>query len=327
MNYLLEIGWNRIDFRFDVIRWNFSNLSACFRLWFCLFLSTCTIVYYSFHFWAYKRLSFLSSSNDPNRKFTNLGKISCRMNILYQIILVLFDGICLLGYCGYIVLFLFFPVHYILEENYPIVTRVIILIEQVCNWISSLQSFDGFLLSWGSISDEITCICSREYSTCDYFWSNSISRRLAFLSWDFLQFHHSFLVTDEDVVQDKLNDSNSHQQTLVVPSSPCPEFSKFLYFIFAPTLIYRDSYPRTSSIRWKYVLTQLAQFIAAVLFSYYLFYRFCLPVFRHFNSEHVTAKIFILSILNCTLPGALLLFCGQWRRRVFAIEIRFGVNF
>ena len=38
---------------------------------------------------------------------------------------------CLLGYCGYIGLFLYFPVHYILEENYPIVTRIIILIEQV----------------------------------------------------------------------------------------------------------------------------------------------------------------------------------------------------
>lgn len=48
-----------IDIQFDVIRWNFSNLSNCFRLWLCLFMSTCTLVYYSFHFWAYKRLSFL----------------------------------------------------------------------------------------------------------------------------------------------------------------------------------------------------------------------------------------------------------------------------
>ena len=96
------------------------------------------------------------------------------------------------------------------------------------------------------------------------------------------------------------------------PHTPCPEFSKFLYFIFAPTLIYRDSYPRTSSVRWKYVASQLLQFATASLFGYYLFYRFCLPVFRHFNSEHVTLKIFVLSILNCTLPGALLLFCSKF---------------
>ena len=25
---------------------------------------------------------------------------------------------------------------------------------------------------------------------------------------------------------------------------PCPDFSKYLYFLFAPTLVYRDVYPR-----------------------------------------------------------------------------------
>ncbi|CAF1171002.1 unnamed protein product [Rotaria sordida] len=103
------------------------------------------------------------------------------------------------------------------------------------------------------------------------------------------------------------NKSNS------IPNSPCPEFSKYIYFIFVPTLIYRDSYPRTSSVRWNYVLAQLAQFVAAAFFGYYLFYRFCLPVFRHFKLEYVTVKIFVLSILNCALPGALFLFCGKFK--------------
>jgi sterol O-acyltransferase len=114
-------------------------------------------------------------------------------------------------------------------------------------------------------------------------------------------------------MNDNLNDSSNDLRAFSVPHTPCPEFSKFLYFIFAPTLIYRDSYPRTSSIRWKYVIEQLAQFVAAALFSYYLFYRFCLPVFVHFKSEHVTVKRFVLSILNCTLPGALLLFCCKFK--------------
>lgn len=102
-----------------------------------------------------------------------------------------------------------------------------------------------------------------------------------------------------------------------VPHTPCPEFSKFLYFLFVPTLIYRDSYPRTSTIRWNYVISHLAQSATTTVFAYYLFYRFCLPVFRHFNSEHVTLKIFVLSILNCTLPGALVLFCGRIKQRMF----------
>jgi len=114
-------------------------------------------------------------------------------------------------------------------------------------------------------------------------------------------------------MNDNLNDSSNDLRACSVPHTPCPEFSKFLYFIFAPTLIYRDSYPRTASVRWKYVIEQLAQFVAAALFSYYLFYRFCLPVFVHFKSEHVTVKRFVLSILNCTLPGALLLFCCKFK--------------
>lgn len=120
-----------------------------------------------------------------------------------------------------------------------------------------------------------------------------------------------FIVKIEDLSKDQFNDASNEQKAFSIPHTPCPEFSKFLYFLFAPTLIYRDSYPRTSSIRWTYVISQLAQFATTSLFGYYLFYRFCLPVFRHFNSEHVTLKIFVLSILNCTLPGALFLFCGK----------------
>jgi ABC-type spermidine/putrescine transport system permease subunit I len=44
---------------------------------------------------------------------------------------VIFDCLWLAAYCCYIGLFLYFPVHYILAENYPIVTRMIILMEQV----------------------------------------------------------------------------------------------------------------------------------------------------------------------------------------------------
>ncbi|CAF5158973.1 unnamed protein product, partial [Rotaria magnacalcarata] len=44
---LFEFG--KLDFRIDVILWNFSNLSACVRLWFWLFLSTSIVAYCGFH--------------------------------------------------------------------------------------------------------------------------------------------------------------------------------------------------------------------------------------------------------------------------------------
>ncbi|CAF1633686.1 unnamed protein product [Adineta ricciae] len=257
---LFEYG--TIDFRFDVIRWNFSNLSACFQLWLFLFLSTCIIVYNAFHFWAYRRLSFIStvSTAEIPTKSTSL---------------IIFDWFWFIAYCCYIGLFLYFPVYYILEENYPIVTRVFILMEQV----RFLMKSHAFVRENTPRAILYGQICSKE-------------------------------VTTQTILNNKLDDSFNNQKAFAVPHTPCPEFSKYLYFLYAPTLIYRDSYPRTSSVRWKYVLSQLAQFVAAALFGYYLFYRFCLPVFRHFKSEHVTVKKFVLSILNCTLPGALLLFCA-----------------
>ena len=40
-------------------------------------------------------------------------------------------------------------------------------------------------------------------------------------------------------------------------------FSKYLYFLFAPTLIYRDAYPRTNTINWKFVIQCLLECIAS----------------------------------------------------------------
>ncbi|MBZ3887470.1 Sterol O-acyltransferase 1, partial [Sciurus carolinensis] len=40
---------------------------------------------------------------------------------------------------------------------------------------------------------------------------------------------------------------------------PIPTVNQYLYFLFAPTLIYRDSYPRTPTVRWGYVAMQFAQ--------------------------------------------------------------------
>ncbi|XP_029811737.1 sterol O-acyltransferase 2 isoform X3 [Suricata suricatta] len=38
-----------------------------------------------------------------------------------------------------------------------------------------------------------------------------------------------------------------------------PSFSSYLYFLFCPTLIYRETYPRTPYVRWNYVAKNFAQ--------------------------------------------------------------------
>lgn len=43
----------------------------------------------------------------------------------------------------------------------------------------------------------------------------------------------------QDVHFHFFSDSKDHDK-----ADMCPDFSKYLYFLFAPTLIYRDNYPR-----------------------------------------------------------------------------------
>ncbi|XP_028391906.1 sterol O-acyltransferase 1-like isoform X2 [Dendronephthya gigantea] len=89
-----------------------------------------------------------------------------------------------------------------------------------------------------------------------------------------------------------------------------PGFSQFLYFLFAPTLVYRDSYPQTPKVRWKYVVSNFAQVVGCVFYTYYIFARFCVPVFRDTGKNPPNLKSFVLSVFNAMLPGTLVLVLG-----------------
>lgn len=89
---------------------------------------------------------------------------------------------------------------------------------------------------------------------------------------------------------------------------PAPQFSHYLYFLFAPTLIYRDSYPRNPTIRWSYVATKFAQVLGCLFYAYYIFMRLCIPLFRNISREPFSLKVLVLCIFNSILPGVLVLF-------------------
>ncbi|KAK4016668.1 hypothetical protein OUZ56_031631 [Daphnia magna] len=92
--------------------------------------------------------------------------------------------------------------------------------------------------------------------------------------------------------------------------APCPDFSKYLYFMFAPTLVYRNRYPRTSSIRWKWVFFNFLQVVGVLFYLYFIFVRFCVPVFRQIGHEPMSGKALVLAVFGCMLPGTLVLLCG-----------------
>ncbi|XP_068123333.1 sterol O-acyltransferase 2-like isoform X2 [Hyperolius riggenbachi] len=108
-----------------------------------------------------------------------------------------------------------------------------------------------------------------------------------------------------------------------------PKLSSYLYFLFCPTLIYRDSYPRTPKIRWNYVIKYFAQFLACLFLNYYVMVHLCVPVFTNMSKQPFTIRTLVLSIFHATLPGALLLlssffgFLHSWMN-AFAEMLRFA---
>ena len=56
---------------------------------------------------------------------------------------------------------------------------------------------------------------------------------------------------------------------------------------------------------WNFV-----QVIGVLFYLYFIFARFCVPVFRQIGQEPLSTKAFVLSVFGCMLPGTLVLLCG-----------------
>lgn len=94
-------------------------------------------------------------------------------------------------------------------------------------------------------------------------------------------------------------------------SDGCPEFSKYLYFSFAPTLVYRDEYPRTRSTNWKLVASHFGEVFACIIYCYCLFDRFVIPRFREVKIKELDFKEYVYLTSICILPAALLQIMGN----------------
>ncbi|XP_052797316.1 sterol O-acyltransferase 1-like isoform X2 [Mya arenaria] len=212
---------------FGLIQWGLGKSPKVVSCWLWMQCATLVVVYPGFYCWSYYRTE---------------GKPG------------IFDYLGLLVYMLYQGAFLILPVWFIIEQEMPPASAVIIATEQI----------------------------------------------------RFLMKSHAFVRENfPKVLLFRKEDSKDHEQ-----SDMCPGFSKYLYFLFAPTLVYRDNYPRTANIRWSYVVSNFGQVLACLLYTYYIFERFCVPVFHNFNQDHVSARLFLTSMFNCMLPGTLVLLIG-----------------
>lgn len=90
---------------------------------------------------------------------------------------------------------------------------------------------------------------------------------------------------------------------------PLPTFNWYQYFLFCPTLLYRHSYPRTSSIRWLRVCGYLLEMLLVILCMSFTFERFAVPYFGRFGETEATAASLVKAIFSSILPGITVFMC------------------
>jgi sterol O-acyltransferase len=85
------------------------------------------------------------------------------------------------------------------------------------------------------------------------------------------------------------------------------ELRRFIYFFFAPTLIYRDSYPRLcSKIRWRSVMMNLINVLGTIAYAYIIIHSVCIPQFRE-SIQVWDLKHFMMTTFKSMFPGTILL--------------------
>ncbi|KAJ0180450.1 hypothetical protein K1T71_003854 [Dendrolimus kikuchii] len=111
---------------------------------------------------------------------------------------------------------------------------------------------------------------------------------------------------------------------------PLPSFKHYVYYLFAPTLVYRDTYPRTKKIRWSVVLFHFSEVAAIIFYNSFLAERFILPYWSDYGkNSQIEAGTVVRGMFACVLPGVISFLCGfygilhAWLN-AFAEMLRFG---
>ncbi|XP_011067343.1 PREDICTED: sterol O-acyltransferase 2-like, partial [Acromyrmex echinatior] len=82
-----------------------------------------------------------------------------------------------------------------------------------------------------------------------------------------------------------------------------PRFSQYLYFLFAPTLVYRDEYPRTKRVRWIVVISNFVEFGLSIFYLAFILGSLMLPVYQVFGTQYLDWKWFVKSIIKSSFSG------------------------
>jgi len=120
---------------------------------------------------------------------------------------------------------------------------------------------------------------------------------------------HSYFVTNKlladhsmEPSQEGDGDGSSDEEKNVYPNNV--RFWPYLYFLFAPTLVYETHYPRTKRVNYWYAFKELGQMIACIIFIYAVLIQYILPIMKEDNNQ-----IFV-DLLRLTIPSIIVWLLG-----------------
>ena len=86
------------------------------------------------------------------------------------------------------------------------------------------------------------------------------------------------------------------------------ELKKFVFFLFCPSLIYRDKYPRLINYRFDMIIAHLTNFFLCMLCQYILLRYICIPYFSSVKlKNYYSLTYFCYDCFRLSIPGTLLL--------------------
>lgn len=111
----------------------------------------------------------------------------------------------------------------------------------------------------------------------------------------------SYALTNRDIRHAYLHPSSNENDALPEIYSSCPypkniTLGNLTYFWLSPTLVYQPVYPRTSSIRWMFVIKRIVEVFGLTVFMWIASAQYATPVLR--NSLDKIASLDITSILE-----------------------------
>ncbi|XP_050304788.1 sterol O-acyltransferase 1 [Anthonomus grandis grandis] len=113
---------------------------------------------------------------------------------------------------------------------------------------------------------------------------------------------HAFVRSNAEKV---LNYKSHSEKKLQLPS-----FRHYIFFLFAPTIVYADQYPRTKIIRWNLVLEKVVELVGVVFYYAFLLERFIIPTHQDIGLRQFTLSEVIVLIFDNFAVGLMFLLLG-----------------